>query len=268
MSYKRRLNFILKLGIMITFIVGLSITWPVDSQNLTGTNTQASPQGKTFVPVDAHQLDVVDGVIPVELKCGSAELSAPNALEIIPCIIRNNTSKPISAGAISTSIILEKDGLRNVDSSYGTFDTFLHPDFRKDHKNNLILPGREYPYRDLPSSYDNGIVIKSVTVKIDYIEFADRTALGLNKAGSRIITDTRSGAAKYKTWLAKKYDQANRSVAAILPLLEKSQALPEELNFETATAESGARMYRNFARRTYESKGSEGLVTQLKGQDK
>ena len=267
MLFKRKLNVLLKLGIMITFIVSLSVTWSVDSQNLARPTNQAPPQGKTFVPVDVHQLDVVDGVIPVELKCGSAELSAPNALENIPCVIRNNTNKPISAGAVYTSIILEKDGLRNVESSYGTFDTFLHPDFREDHKKNLLLPRGEYPFNDLPGSYDNGIIIKSVIVKIDYIEFADRTALGIDQAGSRIISDTRAGAAKYKNWLAKKYDQSGRSVNAILPLLEQSQALPEELAFQTGPEESGARMYRNFARRTHKSKGPEGLVTHLKRQD-
>jgi len=267
MSNKRKLNFLLKLGIMITFIYCLSVSWTVDSQNLAKTNNQAQPQGKTFIPVDADQLKVVDGVVPVELNCGSAELSAPNALEKIPCVIRNNTNKAISAGAVYTSIILEKDGLRHVDSNYGTFDTFLHPDFREDHKNNLVLPGGEYPYHDLPSSYDSGVIIKSVIVKIDYIEFADRTALGVNQAGSRIISDTRAGAAKYKNWLVKKYERSGRSVNAILPLLEQNEALQQELEFQTGPEESGARMYRNFARRTYKSKGSEGLALHLKRQD-
>jgi len=267
MSHKRKLNFLLKLGIMITFIYCLSVSWTVDSQDLARTNNQAPPQGKASIPVDANQLDVVEGVIPVELKCGRAELSAPNSIENIPCVLRNNTNKPISAGAVYTSIILEKDGQRHVESSYGTFDTFLHPDFREDHKNNLILPRGEYPYSALPSSYESGVIITSVAVKIDYIEFADRSALGNNQAGSRIISDTRTGAAKYKDWLAKRYEQSGRSVNAMLPLLEQNEAMQQELEFQTGPEESGARLYRNFARRTYKSKGSEGLVKHLKRQD-
>ena len=99
-------------------------------------------------------------------------------------------------------------------------------------------------------------------MQIDYIEFADHTSLGANQAGSRIISDTREGAAKYKNWLAQKYDQSGRSLDAITPLLD--QPVPKELLFQTGPEEHGATMYRNFARRIYKTKGAEGLVKHLK----
>ena len=99
-------------------------------------------------------------------------------------------------------------------------------------------------------------------MEIDYIEFADHTSVGSNRAGGRIISETRDGAAKYKTWLAKKY-QARRSVAEILELLQRDTP-PTELTFESESAEHGANMYRNFARRTFKNAGAEALIQQLK----
>lgn len=265
MSYKQTLKFLFRPCIMVAFIYCLwLVSGTATSENLAASNDPAAAQVKIFIPVVANQLDLVDGVIPVELKCENAELSAPNVLEKLSCVIKNNTDRPISAGALYTSIIQEKEGMRNGSSSYGTFDTFLHPDFREDHKNNLIPPGGEYRYNDLPVSYDNGTVIKDIVVKLDYIEFADNTTLGTNQAGSQIITDARKGAAKYKNWLAQKYKESGGSLEAIVPLFENNQPLPEELQFQTGPEEHGARQYRNYALRTYKSKGAEGLVKHLK----
>jgi hypothetical protein len=88
-----------------------------NSENLTVSNDPTVAQGRISIPVVTDQLGLVDGVIPVELKCENAELSAPNVLENLSCVIKNNTNKPISAGAVYTSIIPEKDGIRSVSSS-------------------------------------------------------------------------------------------------------------------------------------------------------
>jgi hypothetical protein len=227
---------------------------PLDVQQAKGLRLQ----------VITKQLPPENGVNPVELKCVDAELSSPNALEKLSCVLINKTSKPISAGAIYTSMNVEKEGVLSVSSDYVMFDTFIHPDFRNEHRNNLFLPGQEYPQDKLPVTYDFGIVIKSVIVGIDYIEFADKTSLGPNQAGSRIISDSRLGAAKYKNWLVQRYDQAGKSLAAVIPLLDGNEELPEELGFQTGSELGGARMYRNFARRTYKTEGAEGLLKYLK----
>jgi len=95
------------------------------------------------------------------------------------------------AGAIFTTYSLQGNGQSFTDSNYGTFDTFLHADFRKTHKNNLILPGGEYPCGPLPIAYDAGVIIRSISMAIDYIEFSDHTSVGSNRAGAKIISETR-----------------------------------------------------------------------------
>jgi hypothetical protein len=228
-------------------------------------DARRSAQGKRSVAVEVKQMDRVGRLIPVELKCAtSVELKEPNALEGLSCILKNNTNKYITSGAIYTSVTLEKEGKTYVLSSYDAFDTFLHTDFREDHKSNLIPPGGEYPLGELPVSYDDAL-IQGLTVQVDYIEFADLTTTGSNRGGARIINDIREGAAKYKDWLVKKFDQGGRSTHALLPLLDEQQPLPlEELGIINANQEHGAILYLKYARRTYKAKGVEGLTKHFK----
>jgi hypothetical protein len=226
-------------------------------------NQTTGQVGDIKIPIVVHQLPSENGMISVELKCDNAELSAPNVLEKLSCVIKNNTRNYISAGALYISITLESDGKPLVVSTYDTFDTFLHPDFREDHKNNLIAPGKEYRLNDLPSSYGEDVVIKGIAVKIDYIEFANNSMLGENRGGSRIIGDTRVGAAKYKNWLTQEYKRKGGKIEALVPLLDGSQPLPE-LGVQNAEQERGAIMYRKYSRRTYADKGAAGLVKHLK----
>ena len=249
------------IGVALALLI-ISITTVTASLSVVGNQNPEKTEGLRL-PVIGRQLPPENGVIPVELKCEDAELSAPNALEKLSCAIKNNTNKSISAGTIYTSFVVEKGGETIVTSDYSTFYTYLHPDFREDQRNNFILPGGERRRNELPVSFESGVVIKDVIVQIDYIEFADDTALGTNRAGARIIADTREGAAKYKNWLAQKYAQGGRSVDAIIPLLEDNQPLPEGLEFQNAAQQSGANMYRKFARRTYQTKGAEGLIRHL-----
>ncbi|HEV3471299.1 MAG TPA: hypothetical protein VG148_18385 [Pyrinomonadaceae bacterium] len=44
------------------------------------------------VPVVVKQLPSENGLIPVELRCGMAHLSAPNTLEKFSCVVKNNGS--------------------------------------------------------------------------------------------------------------------------------------------------------------------------------
>jgi hypothetical protein len=193
----------------------------------------------------------------------NVELSAPNTIESLPCVIKNSTNKYITAAAIAISITTEKQGRLSADLGFLTIETFLHPDFREEYRNNLIPPGGESPVEDLPSSYDDAVV-KGVTMWVDYVEFEDKTTQGPDRAGSRIIANIREGAAKYKEWLIQKYNQSGRSIDAIVPLLEQSQPLPEELGIQNGNQQEGARFYRSYALKTYETKGAAGLIKYLK----
>jgi hypothetical protein len=239
--------------------------WFFSSQATSKTiQSQDATQFEKHIPVTTNQLEPDNSVIPVELKCEAAELSAPNTLEKLSCLIRNNTNKYITAATMNISITLEKEGKPSIDSSFLTIETFVHPDFREEHKNNLIPPGGERHIEDIQTSYDNAVV-KGVTVRIDYVEFADDAArLGPNHAGSRIISNIREGAAKYKDWLIQKYIQSGRSINSITILLEKGQLPLDELGIKNGDQQQGVVFYRNYARKTYETKGAEGLIKYLK----
>jgi hypothetical protein len=204
-----------------------------------------------------------NGVIPVELYCDNAELSAPNSLERLRCVIKNNTNKKITAVTINTSIVLESGGKSSLDSGFLTLQAFVHPDFREEHRDSLISPGEERPVEDAAVSYDDA-VITGFRTRIDYVEFADNTAMGINQAGSRIVADVRAGATKYKNWLTHKYNRSGKSLEAIVPLLEKSSPLPEEIGIQNDGQQQGAILYRNYARKTYENKGADALIKHLK----
>lgn len=254
-----RLRTVISIGLVI------SVSTPViATASLKGRSKQTAKQaGGLRIPTITDQLTAENGVIPVELRCEDAELSAPNALEKLSCVIKNNTTKYIAAATINISLHTEREGKQSLDSSYLTIETFGHPDFREEHRDNLIPPGGERAFQDLPASYYN-VVIKGVIVRIDYIEFADSTTrLGPNRAGSRIIANIREGAEKYKNWLVKKYNESGKSISLIVPLLEKNQPIPAELDIQNGDQQQGVIFYRNYARKTFKTKGANGLSKRL-----
>jgi hypothetical protein len=248
-------------GVALTVLVAAIVIF-TPASNL-GTYQKDEQPGASQLPIMTRQLPQEKGVIPVELKCGNAELSTPDTLEKISCSIKNNTNKDVSAVSLNVSVVIETGGKLSVDSNFLTFETFLHPDFRQERSRNLLSPGEESPVRDGPSTYYNS-TIKGVSLQIDYVEFADKTTLGPNQAGARIVSEIREGAAKYKSWLVKQFNRGGKSVNAIAPLLEKNQPLPQEIGIETGDQQQGALMYRNFALKIYRSKGTDGLNRYLK----
>lgn len=217
---------------------------------------------RSLITVQVRQLRQVNNVIPVELKCDSAELSAPNSIEKLPCLLANNTSRHISAAVIAFSVLVEKDGKAVPDTNVLTVETYLHPDFSEEHRNNTIPPGGNSSVRPLPFSYDDA-VIRGVTVWADYIEFNDGTTLGPNQAGARMVADIRSGASKYKNWLAQKYDQSGKSMNTIVMLLE-DQLNPNDVGITNGDQEQGAILYRKYALHAYRTRGAEALSNYFK----
>jgi hypothetical protein len=225
--------------------------------------SQETQQAGRLLRVETEPLRPVEGVGPVELKCEDAELSAPDSLQKLSCVIRNGTRKNISAVTVTISFLVEQDGRPSVDSSYLTVQKSVHPDFREEYKSDLVPAGGEASFEDLPTDFE-GAVIKRIKVQFDYVEFADNSpALGPNRAGARIISNYRKGAKKYKEWLVQEYDQTGKSTDAIIRLLEKDEAIAPAAGVENGEQEQGAILYRNFVFRIYRSKGAEGLKKYL-----
>jgi hypothetical protein len=221
-------------------------------------------ESKGSLPIQARQLAPVGGVLPIEIRCDDAKLSRPAKIDEASCTIKNNTFSSMVAGSVKVSFTLEQDGEVSVMSSYETFDQVLHPDFREDHKSNLIQPGMVYRLSIMPPNFGDGIVQK-IEAEVDYIEFEDKTAVGPDHIGSQKINNIRAGAVKYKNWLARKYKEKGESASAISDLLEKDpDTLAGDIGVLNADQNSGASMYRNFARRTLQSDGPGGVTKHFK----
>ena len=246
---------------LYTLYALIACLWLISINANSNINKNRNPTGqfKKLLPVEIDQLQPENGMIPVVLRCEDAELSAPGSLKKLSCVIRNATNKYIVAAAISISINIEEGGRQSTDYGYLAIETFVHPDFHEEHRKNLIPPGGERNVQDLPTDYENA-QIKRITVRIDFVEFSDHAAtLGPNRAGARIISNIRKGAAKYKEWLVQQYNKNGKSLDAIASLLEKSQSISNEVCIENGDEEQGAIFYRNFARKSYHANGAKSL---------
>jgi hypothetical protein len=215
----------------------------------------SSAQTEVQIPITTEHLKLDNGLVLIELQCGKAKLPAPNTLEKFTCKLRNNTAKNIVAVNISYSIILEENNVKSVETRLHTLDTMIHPDFYNASK--FITPNAERIIEPPgPASYGSA-VITGVEIKIDYVEFDDKSKLGDNYKAEQLIGEIREGAAKYKDWLAKKYTEHGKSVELIAPILMPNQPLPDE--FKNSRFEQGARAYRTRLRRIFETSGAAGV---------
>jgi hypothetical protein len=212
--------------------------------------------------VETHQLPSESGMIPIELKCGQAQLSAPDTIEDVPCVIRNNTNKLVKAVGVTKSVTTEKNGETSTASSSIVIDAFVHPDINLERGGKLIPPGKEINAGGLPTDYNS--IVKGVSLTVDYVEFDDGTELGPNAASCRQkIADIRSGAAKYKKWLSQQFNRHARDVNELIPLLEREPS-PEEIGIGNDNEAEGASLYKSYANKVKGEKGVYVLAERLK----
>jgi hypothetical protein len=185
-------------------------------------NTQV---GTSFVPVTIRKAE--DDLAQVTLRCDNAELSAPNSIKKLSCILKNNSNRSIVAGTVTIWVSVESKGNTEVVSSYDSFDTFLQADFHNDHQMNAIPPGGEYRLDQLSTSYGDGVV-KQISEAIEYIEFVEGPPIGGGSRGSQLVGEVRKGAVKYKTWLVREYRRNKMSADTIIELLNSTGALPPD----------------------------------------
>lgn len=230
---------------------------------LTATNHPSAQQtaASKLTPV-VKPLKLANGTVAADLRCSDVYLATPDRLETFSCTLKNNTDKPILAANVEYSIIVESGGNTVTDTRSHTLDTYIDPDLYDPKK--AILPGAERNIEPPGPMYFDNSVVKALEVRIEYVEFDDKTTAGDSKKGAELIADIRTGAAKYKRWLVQEYSQHGRSVEALIPLLQQNLPVPSELEINKQNEEVGARAYRTRLRLIAQAKGASEISRYLR----
>ena len=229
---------------LIALLVGVALAWRSTSMGL-----QSREPSKIKVVI--NQLPAKDGVIPIEIIQPTTVSSAPNKLDDLTYILRNNSGKAVIAIALVKTISYEEGGKVYADSVYSTMDSAFHSDM----PGRPFLPGSQTSMESAgPLSFNEGVVIKEVTLTVEYVSYADLSAYGSAGEGERRINAMREGARRYKSWLAQEYSRAGKSLATILPVIETDN-LPEELKLDLDQT-LGADRYRLQLLTTLRTKGA------------
>ena len=237
---------------LIALLVGVAPAWHTNS---IGSQSRESPSIKVLI----NQLPAKDGVIPLEIFQPTIVSSAPNKLDDLTYILRNNSAKAVNAIAVIRTITYEERGRVYADSVCSTMDAAFHPDMGGQH----LLPGTQISMESAgPVSFDDGVVIKEVTLTVEYASYDDNTAYGAGGEGERRINAMREGARRYKSWLAQKYSRDGRSLITILPLIE-ADSIPEGLTLNSDET-MGAHRYRLHLVKTLKTKGAADVESYLK----
>jgi hypothetical protein len=230
---------------LITAIVGVALAWR-------NTTIRFQAREPATIKVVIDQLPAEAGVIPIELGQSTITSSASNKLEEFTYIIRNNSTRAIIALAVIKTITYEEGGKLYDHSVYSMTDGAFHPDMGSA---KLFQPGTQMSMESAgPLSFDEDVVIKEITLKVDYASYADHTVYGSGREGERRINAMREGAQKYKSWLGQKYWRDRKSLTTILPLIQQPN-VPEELELNPDQT-MGADRYRLHLLKTLQTKGA------------
>jgi len=237
MRFKLLINPVLAL-----MVAGAALTWRSNSQI-------PQPEQRT-VKVVVTQLPAQDKVIPVEIILPVATSSAPNVLDDVTYFLKNNSGKAISAVAVTKRILYREDGKLVGNTGCSTVDFLFHPDF----PSKPLASGAQVSMEAAgPTSFEDGTVIVSVTLKIDYVQYVDGSSYGAGSEGERTVLSLREGARKYKNFLRENYAKAGNSLVTVVPLLEQDTKL-DQLKL-TGLESEGAARYRLYLLKTFRTKG-------------
>ncbi len=236
------------IGIAVVTATILGIT------TLTASNQPVSPVHSSQITPAVKPLRAANGAIVADLRCGEVLLTTAGRVENLSCTLKNNTDKRILAANVKYSIILEAGGKKFTDTRLHTLDAYIHPDFYE--VNKAILPGGERIVESPGPMFYEDSIVKGIEVEVDYVEFEDKTTLGDSEKAAQTIADIRSGAAKCKAWLSRKYTEHGKSAEALTHLLTQNLPGPGELVVTGQHEEQGARAYRTRLRRIAETRGA------------
>lgn len=231
----------------------------VAAASLIARKSISASQEEKQIPIKVEQLPLKDGAFPVEVRCEDARLSAPNKIEGFSCLVINNTPKKISALAAVYSIVIEGPTGESQEAHLISSDFFVHPDIREARHLKLLPPGESRILQPSgPITFENGAV-SNLAIHIDYVEFEDKTSIGPNSNGSKMINSMREGVARYKAWLVQQYKRNNMEENIITPMLDNPD-IPKELNFNgDPDLIEGARLYQRVMRSVYNTQGAAEL---------
>lgn len=237
---------------LIAVLVGVALAW---RSRTIGFQSREPASIKVVI----NQLPAKDGAIPIEITQPTIVSSAPNKLDDLTYIIRNNSAKAVIATAVIKTISYEEDGKVYAHSVYATTDSAFHSDMG----GKPFLPGTQRSMESAgPFSFNAGVVIKEITLTVDYALYDDHTAYGSGGEGERRIKAMREGARRYKSWLAQEYSRAGKSLALIFPLIQEP-SIPEALRIDPNQT-MGADRYRLHLLKTFKTKGAADVESYLK----
>lgn len=236
---------------LIAVLVSVTLAWHRNN----GFQSPDSPAIKVVI----NQPPAQDGVTPIEIIQPTIVSSAPNKLDDFTYTLRNNSKKAIKAVAVVRTINYEEGGKVYAHSVYSTMDTAFYADFG----GKSFLPGSQMPMESAgPLSFDDGVVIKEITLTLEYASYADQTVYGAGGEGERRIKGMREGARRYKNWLTQEYSRAGKSLAAIFPTIQ-APGIPEALKLDSDQT-MGADRYRLNLLKTLKTKGAADVENYLK----
>ena len=236
----------------IVVLVGVALA-------LRSTSTESRSGEQANIKITINQLPPRDGVVPLEIIQPTIVSSSPNKLDDVRYILRNNSGKAVIAAAVIRTINYEEGGKDYADSVYSTMDGAFHPDMA----GKPFVAWNQMPMESAgPVSFDDGVVIKEITLTLDYASYVDQTADGSGGEGERRINAMREGAHRYKSWLAQEYARAGKSLASILPLIQTTR-IPDELKLNLDQT-MGADRYRLHLLSTLQKRGAADVESYLK----
>lgn len=234
--------------LLVAVVIGVALAWRI--------NPKASPRvqeaKKREVKVLVKQLETKANGIPVEIIQETATSSAPNLLDDVTFVLKNNSGKPISAVAVTRKVLYRENGKLYGNSRYSMVDFSFHPDMA-DAK--PFMPNTQFPMEASgPMDFGEGTIIESVKLRIEYVQYVGAAPYGAGTEGEQRINSQRNGAKKYKEYLTKTFSEAGQSLVTVVPLLEE-QSYPEELKL-SQDENLGADRYRRYLLKTLRTKGA------------
>jgi hypothetical protein len=229
--------------ILLSLFVCLVFAW---GKTPTPVFPPMQPPQPSDIRILISQLPTVEGIVPVEISSPRVSSNAPNEVEDVTYVIRNNTDKVVSALAVRKTVSYIEGGEVSTVSTCSTSDYAFHPDITGPH---VFAPHTaEFMDSAGPMRFGTAVTVKEVQLQVDYVLFQNDTAIGRGGEGDKKINSMRLGARKYKGWLMQRYAGSGKSVSAILPLLKTGHA-PPELDLSDIDQTVGAPNWRRFRNR-------------------